>query len=442
MAISVSNAVLSNNEVIELLWREEIGDVFTVAISNDGDYVAAGTYYNHEIFLFDRTGRLLWKRITPITHCVNGLAFSYDNKYIAAVDWYGLYLYDINGNLQWSKWLLRWLADVDISADANYIVTCNNRGYLYMFDHDGNLQWRYIFTPEVWEDYGFYEVEMSADANYIAVAGRWIWKSGGFIQVFNKNGNELWKIYFGAGSEPDRGLAMSASGHFIAVLLRNGTLCLFDNYGNLLWKRTGYTGVYGLTISSNGQYIAFSGEGTIYIFNNKGKLLLAHKIGDPRLIHIMSLSFSNDGRYLAVGISGSRGPIGVHLFKIMIPIVATIDIDPDTLNLKGRGKSITCYIELPKDYDVSRIDVSTIKLLHEDNFIVSAELQPTEIGDYDEDGIPDLMIKFDRQALVDYLKKMQINGNEEVKLKVIGIVTNIPFEGYDTIQVISKNKDN
>jgi hypothetical protein len=36
------------------------------------------------------------------------------------------------------------------------------------------------------------------------------------------------------------------------------------------------------------------------------------------------------------------------------PITATIDIDPDVLNLKGNGKWVTAYIELPEGYDGSR----------------------------------------------------------------------------------------
>ncbi len=43
-------------------------------------------------------------------------------------------------------------------------------------------------------------------------------------------------------------------------------------------------------------------------------------------------------------------------------IIATIDIDPDTLNRGSKGKMITCYIELPESYDVKDIDASTILL--------------------------------------------------------------------------------
>lgn len=108
--------------------------------------------------------------------------------------------------------------------------------------------------------------------------------------------------------------------------------------------------------------------------------------------------------------------------------VAAADIVPNTLNLKSNGKWITCYIELPKGHDVSDIDISAVKLNNE----ISAELHPSEIGDYDEDGIPDLMVKFDRQDLIAFISV------GEATLTITGEVNGVPFEGSDKIRVIGK----
>lgn len=112
-------------------------------------------------------------------------------------------------------------------------------------------------------------------------------------------------------------------------------------------------------------------------------------------------------------------------------ITATIDIKPDTLNLSSKGKWITCYIELPDDYDVAGINVSTLLL----NETVPAESEPTEIGDYDEDGITDLMVKFDRDSVQGILEV-----EDEVEAIVTGVGDGTPFEGSDTIRVIDKGK--
>ena len=116
--------------------------------------------------------------------------------------------------------------------------------------------------------------------------------------------------------------------------------------------------------------------------------------------------------------------------KEVIP--ATIDFDPDTLNKKSKGKWVTVYTELPAGYNVTDINVSTMML----NETVPAELQPTEVGDYDSDGIPDLMVKFDRQAVSDIL---QIG--DTVDIAVTGKLYNgASFGGSDTIRVLNEGK--
>jgi hypothetical protein len=108
---------------------------------------------------------------------------------------------------------------------------------------------------------------------------------------------------------------------------------------------------------------------------------------------------------------------------------ATIDIDPDTLNLKSAGQWITCYIELAGNDEVADIVVSTVRL----NGVVAAA-QPTQIGDYDSDGSADLMVKFDRSAL-------QLEVGDAVPMTVTGqLIGGGSFEGSDTIRVISPGK--
>ena len=107
-------------------------------------------------------------------------------------------------------------------------------------------------------------------------------------------------------------------------------------------------------------------------------------------------------------------------------ISATVDVNPDTLNLKSKGKWVTVHIELPVGYDVGDIDIGTVRL--EDT--VSPESKPVEIGDYDADGIADLMVKFDKAAVV-----AVVGAGEEAELVVTGEVAGTPFEGSDTIRI-------
>jgi hypothetical protein len=114
-------------------------------------------------------------------------------------------------------------------------------------------------------------------------------------------------------------------------------------------------------------------------------------------------------------------------------LLAEIDINPDVLNPKSKGNWITCYIELQDSYSSENIDVSTVTL----EGTIPAESSPTQVGDHDDDGIPDLMVKFDRQALIGYLG----GATGEVTLTLTGDVDGKPFEGSDTITVIGQEKE-
>ncbi len=117
----------------------------------------------------------------------------------------------------------------------------------------------------------------------------------------------------------------------------------------------------------------------------------------------------------------------------IIPVIpAFVDFDPDTLNLKSKGKWVTVYLELPVGYNINEIDLESIKL----NGQIPAEPKPTKIGDYDKNGIPDLMVKFNRSAVQSILEV-----GDKVKITISGkLIDGRPFEGSDIIRVISPEK--
>lgn len=108
------------------------------------------------------------------------------------------------------------------------------------------------------------------------------------------------------------------------------------------------------------------------------------------------------------------------------PISATIDIEPNTLNLKSNGQSVTVHIELPVGSQAvsTAVDLSTVWL----------------------DGIAAIgwvnsaTVSFDRATVRDALTGM-IDLDEgtkffELTLTLTGVVAGISFEGTDTITVI------
>ena len=114
---------------------------------------------------------------------------------------------------------------------------------------------------------------------------------------------------------------------------------------------------------------------------------------------------------------------------------AIVNIKPDTLYLtssRSRKTDIIAYIELPACFDVSQIDVSTVRL--EVNGVeVSAQTYRTLVGDYDRDGIADRMVQFNRRQVINAI------GDESgyIQMTIIGQLTNgYEFSGDDTIEVI------
>jgi hypothetical protein len=121
-----------------------------------------------------------------------------------------------------------------------------------------------------------------------------------------------------------------------------------------------------------------------------------------------------------------------------VVMAAAADINPDVLNLKSKGgeNSVTVYIELPSGYDVAQIKVSSVTM-NVNGSVVTAQTAPTSVGDYDGDNVPDRMVKFDRQAVINALA--QKTG--DVAIVVTGQLNNgCNFIGTDKIKVNNPDK--
>jgi hypothetical protein len=118
-------------------------------------------------------------------------------------------------------------------------------------------------------------------------------------------------------------------------------------------------------------------------------------------------------------------------------IETSIDIDPDTLNLKSKGKFITAYIEL-EGADVRDIDASSILLNGAISPIVDEKYgfvtsEDSYIVDHDNDGIMERMVKFDRVEVEKIL-----SPNDKLVLTITGsLFDGTEFEGTDTIRSIN-----
>ncbi len=133
-------------------------------------------------------------------------------------------------------------------------------------------------------------------------------------------------------------------------------------------------------------------------------------------------------------------PLMEPWIPVPLTINVTIDIIPNTLNLRAKLKYVTAFIELLEGYNISDIDASTILM---NGTIPVDPNAPTAIGDYDNDAIPDLMVKFNGTEAIDFILS-RINMTELIEKKHMDVTLTVtgklndgtPFQGGDTIRII------
>ena len=228
------------------------------------------------------------------------------------------------------------------------------------------------------------------------------------------------------------GLAQSFGGHIVTVNSLSEHQWLIETF-KIETSETDYW--IGLNdIAQEGNWVWSSGETTT--FDNWCP-------GEPN-----DCCTEEDGEENAAVISSTLWPLlvgcwndNLHLhhhyaiIEVTPAIKATVDIHPDTLNLKSKGNYVTCYIELPEGYNVEDIMVDTVKL-QINGESVAADLSPIDINDYNSNGIFDLMVKFDRETVY-----CIVNAGA-VEVSVVGdLIDGTSFEGRDTVLIIDKGQN-
>lgn len=115
-------------------------------------------------------------------------------------------------------------------------------------------------------------------------------------------------------------------------------------------------------------------------------------------------------------------------------ISAEVNITPKSLNLRSKGRWLRACIKIPKGYDVNGINIATVKL----NGTVDAEFKSRIVRGKWRDSNRGLMVKFERQAVIDLiLKDKQYNKFGTVALTITGSLRDgTQFQGSDSIKVI------
>jgi hypothetical protein len=157
-------------------------------------------------------------------------------------------------------------------------------GAIELYDKEGRKKKIEVCKAED-EVAGMGEFSFTKDGKYFvttAMSGGSVWDNS-YLLLYDENGNEIWrKILKNAVDYFYDSITISPMGRYISVIFRIATkekfedyLELFDNKGNLLWKKQVIPGEYYLKFSKNEKYIvANNTNNNLYLFDVKSGELL------------------------------------------------------------------------------------------------------------------------------------------------------------------------
>ena len=328
----------------------------------------------------------------------------------------------------------KWPAGVRPSSGDNFEtlpVIDEENGFVYMVDHNDyfykiDLETGHHTKTEV-SGSGYYNNHLAIDEN-----GQLYFADFTRIYACDLDMNVLWTQGLDSNcvTAPSIGydgtLFTGARGKKQVIALYPGdgsTKWTFDLESNFNWPAVVDINNTIYVVTQNYLYAVTDAgnEGVLkWTYDLQGGGYRGPAIGSDGTLYI----FSTDGYVRALG---------------KTVLTATVDLKPERLNKKSKGRWCTAYIELPEGYDADDIDVSTVAVTKIDDTELAqplfAKLRPTNIGDYDQDGIPDLMVKFKRRRLIPLVKV----GIRTVT--ITGLLTNgTEFSGSDRIKVFCKKK--
>lgn len=181
-----------------------------------------------------------------------------------------------------------------------------------------------------------------------------------------------------------------------------------NDAGQVVGSGSGSVGYRSVLWNPDGAVIDL-GPGEVADINNPGQVLmreypLAYLLSSDGSrtdlpapegsMGVQAYGINDDGLAVGVVITGS-GMIRAAVWEpVPDSVVAVIDLQPGTINLKSKG-FVACFIELPSGGPApEEIDITSLRLQG-----VAPARESGIIGDYDADGVPDLMVRFSREEL-------------------------------------------
>jgi WD40 repeat protein len=280
---------------------------------------------NNQIILLDKHGKEVWN-FAMGRDWTEGVAISANGDYVAAVTNINIHLFSKNSSeplwtfcktCELPAVVSSQMEGVAISADGNYIAG-TMRGNLYFFEKKSNKP---LWSANI--ETGAIGIDMSDNAEVIAVGVAQAGESGGDkIFLFNKQGKKLLEYkpevpgYSNTGDfyQPD----VTPDGRYIAATTGcpDRRAYLFSQ-SQLIFRSNELakdSPVHKSAISDDGSLIAYSadnmdGKEIVFLFNKDGQKLWS--FASPQDSTARAITISGDGNYIAAGTSHGN----IYLFS-------------------------------------------------------------------------------------------------------------------------------
>ncbi len=287
--IDYDGSVYLYNQTGDRLWRHKVEEpVNSVAISSNGNNIAAGSNDGYVYFFSNNQSEPIWRYDTGTNWLT--LAMSADGEYIVVGCWNGdVLLLARNGTKLWSYTTGDQVQTVDISDDGALITAGGYEDIVYLFAHNGTKLWEYYAGNNI------ADVSISGNEAFITAA------AGDKILFFSQDGDKLWEYLTGS---PVQSIAVSADGDYIAAASRDENIYLFDNDGNKIWNYDTDEDMDHVSISDDGKYITSGGCGYTFAFDRDSSTPIWNKAYPNRCSWPQTV-VSGDGSYIAHGVESS-----------------------------------------------------------------------------------------------------------------------------------------
>lgn len=250
----------------ELLWKKDSRSLFgfsdwihDASVSQNATYIAVGS--EGTTYLLRRDGSIIWKK--ERLEGMNRVSISDDGEYVAigtypiGVGW--VHFFDKNGQELWNFSTVGSVTSISMSKHGQYVAVGDYRGYAYLIDVQGNLLW-----DKKLGEYCDVYVSASADGEFVGIG-----TSGREIAILSKNGD--WLLNPTEVQHVVVGVSIASDGYKLLFIPAEGEgLRIYDANGELVSSFKAREKVLDVDNTPEGVYVVIGSDDLrIYLLENE-----------------------------------------------------------------------------------------------------------------------------------------------------------------------------